>query len=508
MKAETKVSRTPDSSELREAEQALLAEGAARASLETLLGFVRSDAQALELHMVERELFRGVLTLGRRLLALFLAEKGTGKVPEGRATAPWGEELPYHSVKTKKDYLSIFGEVPVRRAYYWEAGAAKGWCPLDAELNLPAQRHSYLLQEWGELLGVENSFEQVTKRLDEFFGVKFWTQSVQAVARTASADVQAFYEQKAPPDVKAEGEFLVATIDGKGVPVRPLEPRGRKLRIAKGEKPNKKKEAVVSAVYTVDPHVRTAEDVIREIDDQGCILAPDPPPPPRPRPQGKRLRGTLLGKDAAFAEVRRQLDERDPEGRKQRLALTDGAGPLQDRVLSELKGAGGIVLILDVMHVLTYLWNVATLDHEEGSVEASRWVMNKLRLVLEGKVGYVIGGLRRRLAEGGFSNWYKKKLEQAIRYMDRNRAYMRYDEYLANGYPIASGIAEGACKNLVKDRMERTGMRWTVEGAEAMLELRAVELNNDWREFWRFHAARQREQLYGPQAGKGGSRAA
>ena len=498
MKTASKVPNTAEARNLHDTERALLAEESVREKLETMLGFVRSEAQGLELHEVERELFTRLLVLGRSLLELSLAEKGTGKKAVGEdIETPTGEKLPYHSTKTRDSYLSIFGRVGIRRAYYWCPGVKEGYYPLDADLNLPEQRYSYLLQEWGERLGVDGSFEKVTERLDGLLGIKFWTQGVQGVAAAASADVQSFYEQKEGPAPESEGEILIATIDGKGVPIRPAELLGEKLRLGKGEKPCKKKEAIVSAVYTVDPFVRTPEDVIREIDKNNRVVKPDPAPPPRPRPQGKTVRATLGGKDEAFAEVQRQLDQRDPDGKKQRVAVTDGAEALQGRVLRQLGGKSGIVLVLDIMHVLAYLWPIAHSYHKEGSAEASRWVMAKLKLLLEGKVGYVIGSLRRRVGQGGLSASKRKSFDDAIRYMDRNRDYMAYDVYLANGFPIGSGVAEGTCKHLVKDRMECTGMRWNIVGAQAILELRSVDLNDDWQDFWRFHVAQQRQRLYG-----------
>lgn len=496
MKSADKVATGHELRNLEDVERTLLAEGAARDKLELLLEFARSGAPDRDLHEVERELFAGVLNLGLLLLNVVLAEKGTGKMPAGETTrARTGEELPYHSIKTVS-YLSVFGEASIRRAYYWRKGATEGCCPLDGELNLPERRFSYLLQEWGAQLGAGGSFEKVTERIETFLGVKFWSQGVQDVARAAACDAQNFYDQKAAPAKKTEGELLVATVDGKGVPIRSEELQGEKIRLGKGEKPGKKKEAIVSAVYTVDRFPRTAEDVIRDIDRDNRVVKPDPPPPPRPRPKNKRLRATLGGKDRAFAEVRRQLDQRDPKGEKQRIALTDGAGSLQQRVLSELQGESGIVLILDIMHVLTYLWPVANAYHEEGTAEASRWVMNKLRLLLEGKVGYVIGSLRSRVGRGGLSRSRREKFQNAIRYMERNRGFMAYDVYLRNGYPIGSGVVEGACKHLVKDRMECTGMRWSMAGAQSILELRAVDLNGDWKEFWRYHVAQQRRLLY------------
>ncbi len=496
MNESTKVAHSARASNLHDAERGLLNDHGIRQEVESILRFVDADAQELELHEVERELFRQLLKLGQSLLERSIARRGTGKEAAGDTiTTEAGVCLPYHTTKTRKNYLSIFGEVDIRRAYYWVKGE-KGVFPIDEDLNLPERRYSYLLQEWVELLGVDCSFEQASDRLDGILGVKVWTQGVQNVSQAASTAVQPFYETEDAPAEETEGELLIATIDGKGVPIRSTESLGEKIRLAPGEKPGKKREALVSAVYTVARYHRTPEDVVREIDEYNRVIKPDPAPPPRPKPQNKRVRATLGGKDEAFREVRRQLHQRDPDGKKQRVALTDGAQCLQAGVLNQLEGESGIVLILDIMHVLSYLWPVAFADHKEGSPEASRWVMNKLRVLLEGKVGYVIGALRQRLGRGDLSASKRKDIEKAIRYMDRNRAFMEYDVYLAEGFPIGSGVVEGACKHLVKDRMERTGMRWTMVGAEAMLELRAVELNGNWGKFWRFHAAQERERLY------------
>ncbi len=103
----------------------------------------------------------------------------------------------------------------------------------------------------------------------------------------------------------------------------------------------------------------------------------------------------------------------------------------------------------------------------------------RLRMLLDGKVGYLIGGLRRKLA--GLCGVKRKRLLVVIGYLENNRAHMGYDEYLAAGYPIGSGVIEGACRHVVKDRMELSGMRWTVDGAQAMLYLRSIYLNGDWK---------------------------
>ncbi len=485
------VATTTDSPALNELERSTALEVEAKDELERLLEWNRQDAQSLDLHEVERGLFKRLIALGLTLLLCHLAKRGTGK--GGGEVLRDGVPLPYHSTLSRT-YLSIFGKLEIARAYYWKTGQA-GACPLDAELNLPETRYSYFLQEFGELIGVNQAYDKLTDYLERLLGVSFWKQGAQKVAKQAGNSVQAFYEQKEAPPACEEGELLVGTMDGKGVPMRREAPP-KTLRPKKGPRINKKKEAVVSVVYTIDRNVRSAEDLLGEIDKDNHVVPPAKDPPERPKPRHKRVRATMLGKDAAFEDVRRQFEERDPDGTKVRLALTDGDSALQDRAL-DLAGPLGITLILDLLHVLTYVWAAGHAFHDEGSVEASRWVMGKLCLLLEGKVGYVIGGLRQSVKKRKLRGKKREAVETAIGYMDRNRDFMRYDEYLAKGYPIGSGVVEGACRHLVKDRMELGGMHWSKPGAQAILELRAVETNGDWNGFWRFHVGEESARLHG-----------
>jgi hypothetical protein len=96
-----------------------------------------------------------------------------------------------------------------------------------------------------------------------------------------------------------------------------------------------------------------------------------------------------------------------------------------------------------------------------------------------------------------WSETQRTAIERTIGYYVRNQAYMRYDCYLAQGWPIGTGVVEGACGHLVKDRMEQAGMRWTQDGAQAILELRAVRINGDWDAYWQFHRQQQHHRLYG-----------
>src|SRR5271169_2583477 len=186
------------------------------------------------------------------------------------------------------------------------------------------------------------------------------------------------------------------------------------------------------------------------------------------------------------------MERRDPSALKTRVALTDGERALQIRVDQKLK----VPLILDLMHALEKLWKAAYVFHAEGSLEADLWVMDRTLRILFGEVGQVVKGIRQSITKRRLSGPKRKTLNAVANYLYRNRTRMRYDQYLAKGWPIASGPVEGACKNLIKDRMERSGMRWTEEMAEAIVQLRAIYLSGDFDRYWSFHIEKDQQRLH------------
>ena len=263
----------------------------------------------------------------------------------------------------------------------------------------------------------------------------------------------------------------------------------------KGQKANKKRMACVGGAYTIDPFVRTAEDVVDEV-------LRDARKPDRPEPCHKQLRAELTrpiegvevnGKERIFEWLAEEVEVRNPQGDKPVVCVMDGERALWKRLTAAVVG---VVCILDVFHVLERLWQAAHCFHAEGSEAARGFVTDRLTRLLRGEVGYVIGGLRQMATKGKLKGSRARQLTAVIGYLEGNRRFMRYDEYLAAGYPIGSGVAEGACRHLVKDRMELTGMHWRVPGAQAMLDLRAVYLNGDWDGFQQHRIAQERRRLY------------
>ena len=189
-------------------------------------------------------------------------------------------------------------------------------------------------------------------------------------------------------------------------------------------------------------------------------------------------------KEALFSRLEAELAARNKGHDRPVICLMDGERALWEMQREHFAGAVGI---LDLFHVLERLWAVAHCFHKQGSDPARKYVEERLRDLLQGRVGYVIAGLRRRLSGGKLSGPKKQVVRSAV-------------EYLAAGYPIGSGVAEGACRHLVKDRLEQTGMRWTVEGAQAMLHVRALYLNDQWEDFIEFRAESEQARLYRPVA--------
>jgi len=151
-------------------------------------------------------------------------------------------------------------------------------------------------------------------------------------------------------------------------------------------------------------------------------------------------------------------------------------------------------MIIDIYHVMEYLWEAAYVFNKEGSLEAESYMSNLLEKLLHGKIEEVIIELKASLKQ--LSKGKKEKLRKVITYLENGKEHMRYDLYLIKGYPVGSGVVEGACRHLVKDRMEQSGMHWTIAGAEAMLGMRSIQINKMVPIYWQYHIAKERKRLY------------
>lgn len=430
-----------------------------------------------ELSTSEKHLFGQVLRLGRALLQELVTIRAQSQVPPTVKLAE-GQEVGYHDHRSYR-YVSIFGEVEVNRAYYWSAGV--GVAPLDAELSRPRRCYSSLLTQWALRLSVVEPFESSVDWLAEQLGVTLPKRMVEAMSVEAAVDVRDFYEQTATVPLAQAGECLVVSTDGKGIPMTKAELAETPSRRKRGEKAQKKKMATVATMYTV-----TAQDRLAAVTETGQL--------PDIAAHGKQVFAELADKPALTPYLAKRVAERGA-GSVLIAFLADGQPAMWGLKAIMCPEA---VEILDFHHAREYLWKAVYTFLPEGSDAATAWVKAQEARFLAGQIGLVIGGLRHRLTKGviaGKTN--QKTVRKVIQYFDTNRSRMRYDQYLRAGFPIGSGAVESACKQLIVTRMEGAGMRWTVTGAQAMLDLRSVFLNGDWTQYWSFHRTQEHQRLYG-----------
>ncbi len=480
--------------------------------------YIESEALNHHAHEVEEKLFAMLRAIGKNCMKGVFINYGTGK-SSYQIVDKKGDMLPYHKVVTRQ-YQTIYGVIEIERAGYWKKGSAMVF-PLDEHFNLPEKRYSYLLEKWVQDGVADAPYDEVIQRIENIFKIGLCKRGQEILSREVSKNVDVFYNDHPHPTDITEGSIIVATSDCKGVVMVPRERSEQaqcksicdmKARDGRGRK-GLKRDAVVTADYTYNPEVRTPEEVLE------LLMRSDTKEQHKAkknkkkeeqllgRPKigvaiNKRVMASLEGKSSAFEDLADRITQRDPLGQKNIFLQIDGAKSLEKGLLKTFKARGWLDRIvgvaLDIIHVMEYVWELSTSLHGNSGEERVKWVKKQALAILQGKVGYVIGGLKQILTKGEkLRTAQKKVLKKVITYFDNHKHMMKYDEYLAMGLPIATGIIEGACGSLVKDRMERSGMKWTHYGAQAVLNLRALKRNGDWDKYWEFHIVNEHERLYG-----------
>ena len=195
--------------------------------------------------------------------------------------------------------------------------------------------------------------------------------------------------------------------------------------------------------------------------------------------------------DEAFLDAA----SRDPKRQKRWVVLLDGHVDQLARVRAVAKRHQvTVTIVLDLIHVLEYLWTAAYVFHPDGSTTAEDWVTERLLWLLCGDAGQVIASIRRTATCRGLTAAARKPADTCADYLERYKAYTRYAAYLQAGLPIATGVIEGACRHVIRDRLEITGARWSLEGAEAILRLRSLRASGDLDAYWRHHEQRELER--------------
>ena len=375
-----------------------------------------------------------------------------------------GTILPYQ--RERRRWLeSIFGRVWVNRIGY-EAKGESMLYPLDGDLNLPKEIYSLGVRKRIASEAVKNSFDEVVAAVSTTTGAHVPKRQAEELVSRASIDFETFYDQNsAALEPQASGPILTLSVDGKGVVMREEDlrketqkaskKRKQKLasKLSKGEKKGKKRMATVASVYSIEPFERTPEQVEATVMQRLRLIEPK-----RPRPEHKRVWASLQKEPKeVIGEVFSEALRRDPNQRKQWIALVDGNKTQLDLLEHYAQTHSlGLTIILDLMHVLSYLWKAAHVFFDEGSKESEQWVSERLLKLLHGQASSVAGGIRRSATMQGLSEAQRKPVDKCADYLLKNKDFLHYDTYLAQGFPICSGVIEGTCRHLINDRMDLT----------------------------------------------------
>lgn len=398
---------------------------------------------------------------------------------------------------TERKLMSLFGEVKLERVGYSARGTNSRFL-LDAELNVPPEEYSLGVRRRAAVEAAQSSFDRAGASLSATTGALVPKRQLEQLVVRAARDFDAYYETKKlelrPQEM---GGVLVQTFDGKGIRMhvedlreetraqalrsKKKEPSGQESR---SEKAHRKRMATVAAVYTVEPWVRTAKDILDTLGPLRLLSAETQ----RPEPQNKRVWASVLQEpETVIRQSFEEAQSRDPKHTKRWVVLVDGNAHqlrLVKRMAKEFRVR--VTIVVDFIHVTQYVWKAARVLQSQDKARQA-WVNERLLKILQGKAGDVAAGIRRSATRRALEPSGREPVDECANYLLKYKAYLRYHQYLEAGLPIATGVIEGACRHLVKDRMDITGAKWRLQSAEAVLKLRALQCSGDFDEYWVFH---------------------
>ena len=488
---------------------------APRAEFEEIVGWLGGD----EVPQTEAEVEKAIGERGTELLRLLLQARLDVLFERERADLAERRLPPGTVVRARERHLETeFDRVVVRRHGITEPGAHAARFPMDEQLNLPPGLYSYPLRERVSDEARRGAWDQVVEQVGSRTAGHVPKRQAEQIAMEATQDFEAFYEQRLPTanDTLSSEALLVASCDSKGIRMRPEalreatrkaaeEDQAEALRgdpmAAKKLRLHDRRMAIVTAVWEQEPHRRGAKDILdnlRPASDAKAKRRKSARRSRAPRPEDKRLVASVQKSQAeGIVEMFDELDRRDPERARPVIALVDGEEHQLAAIIAE-EGKRGrqLTLVLDIIHVLSYLWGAGFALCGKNPKKTEVWVTRFLRKLLTQPVDSVIADIQRSLAQHALAAAARKPVDACIRYFTGNAHWMRYPEFLAAGLPIATGVIEGACRHLIQDRLGITGARWGLAGAEAILKLRALHSNDHWDDYWRFHERREAARNY------------
>ena len=438
----------------------------------------------------------------RLLLQAHLDRRCNQEVRKESVCASDGTLLTHCRCGCERDLMTIFGKVTVRRKGYSAKGVPSLF-PMDGELNLPEDKYSHSLRFRAAEEVASHSFDEAVSNIGKNTGGKVPKRQIEEVSVRAARDFDEFYSARKTEGPEPTSDILVMSVDQKGIVMRKddLREETRKaaekkenspgVRLAPGEKLNRKRMATVAAVYTLKARERSPEMIMG--------LCPDEDKANRPRCENKRVWASLEhDPDEVIRDMFEEAQRRDPEKKRTWVGLLDGGEKQLDIVLSLILSLyPAVILVLDFIHVLEYVWKAAYSFHAVSSKEAEDWVAEWALRIFRGEAAQMVRGLRKDIEFHKLTSKKREAVEKCANYLEKYDVLLDYPYFLKLGLPIATGVIEGACRHLIKDRMDLTGARWRLQRAEAVLRIRSLRSSGDLDAYWMFHKKREQERNHG-----------
>jgi hypothetical protein len=479
---------------------------AAREELEATIGELRERGACPHTEVIAALRRRGA-EVQRRLLQAWMDRLFELERTE---TALWprpaGSEVRVRARRLETD----FGRITVKRHGYALAGEPSAAFPMDGVLNLPEEIYALSLRRRVAEEAVGESFDAAVDSVDRTTSGHVPKRQSEELVVRAARDFDAFYETRpqAANDTLGPRALQVMSCDSKGVTMRPealrdatrKEAEAAKTQAVRGDpmaarklRRHDKRMAITTAVWEQERHPREASDIVASL-----RRAPHAAKPKKkaPRPQNKRVAASLEKSQAkGIAEMFDEAHRRNPGGARENVVLVDGEVRQLEVIEAEAKSREMPVrIVLDVIHVIHYLWLIAMVLCRKDEREAEARTTHLLVQMLSMHPLDVIAAIRQVATHRDLTKGERDTLENHLNYLAKNSIYVHYANFLRDGLPIATGVIEGACRHLIQDRLGITGARWGLSGAEAILKLRALRSSGDWDAYWRFHENRERER--------------
>jgi hypothetical protein len=409
-----------------------------------------------------------------------------------------GNKLNHVREKNTRKMTSLFGDVAAKRKGYTQRKQSSLY-PLDEQLNIPKDQYSQGIKHRVVYEVIKSSYDECVDALKRTTGGVVPKRQCQNIIKEVAQDFVPFYEQNTQLSHEETTDILALSFDGKGIVMRPdglractkkAAEESKKLnsRLSPGEKKDRKRMAEVATVYTTKANIRTAETIMKHEENVHPIRVP---------PRNKRVWASVERDcEDVIEEAFVEACQRDPDQQREWVVLVDGLPhqlKLIERVMKRLDVKATIVM--DFIHVLEYLWKAAWCFFKKGDNKVEKWIEKRAIKILNGKCNQVAKGIK--ISATRLKLEKREGVDKCAQYLLKNKTRLQYDKALKAGFPIASGVIEGACRHLINDRLDITGARWGLDGAESLLKLRSLKSSGDLETYLDFHRVRAKERNYG-----------